>query len=70
VASGGALRRVAEYEHVRAEPSHFFVRPEHNRPDIERIIEQHPDYWVVEKFGEAGEAVRETDPRSHNGRSR
>jgi hypothetical protein len=61
-----ALTR-SEYEHVRAVPERFFVRPGHNRPEIERVVERHPGYWVVEKFGDAGEVARETDRRSHNG---
>jgi hypothetical protein len=56
-----------EYEHVRADPGRFFVKPDHNRPEIERVVEEHEDYWVVEKFGEAGEVARETDGRPHNG---
>jgi hypothetical protein len=68
-AEGISLTR-AEYEHVRADPERFFVRPNHNRPAIERVVEEHPDYWVVEKFGEAGEVARETDPRSDNGQGR
>ena len=53
-----------EYEHVRAEPDHFIVKPGHVLPDIERIVEQHRDYWVIEKFGDAGEVAEDTDPRS------
>jgi hypothetical protein len=36
---------------------------EHFFPDVERIFETHPGYWVVEKFGQSGvEAIRQ-DPR-------
>lgn len=47
-----------EYRQVRRVPTHFFVKPTHLDPDIERVVEQHDAYNVVEKFGDAGaEAV-------------
>jgi hypothetical protein len=55
---------IAQYEQVRAVPEHFIVKPGHDRPDVERIVEQRRDYWIVEKFGEAAEVAEETDPRS------
>ena len=58
-----ALRRT-EYEQVRAVSEHFIVKPEHFRPDIERVFEQHQGYWVIEKFGDAAEVAEDTDPRS------
>jgi hypothetical protein len=58
-----ALRR-EQYERVRAVSDHFIVKPAHVRPEIERTVEQHRDYWIVEKFGEAAEVADETDPRS------
>ena len=57
---------LAEYEAVRAEPTHFFVIPNdgHLSPAVERIVERYERYWVVEKVGEAAEASVELDPRS------
>ncbi len=56
---------VAEYEAVRAEPTHFAVVPGHEQPEIERIVERHPTYLVIEKRDEeAQEVARETDPRA------
>jgi hypothetical protein len=52
------------YGQVRAVSEHFIVTPGHFRPDVERIFEQHRDYWIVEKFGDAAEVAEETDPRS------
>jgi hypothetical protein len=54
-----------EYEELRSEPTHFGVFPseEHVSPDVERVVEQHDGYWVVEKIGEAAEVAEETDPR-------
>ena len=53
-----------EYEQVRAVPERFLVAPDHVRPEVERVVEQHRVYWVVEKFGEAAEVAEETDPRA------
>ena len=53
-----------EYERVRAVSEHFAVTPEHVVPEVERVVEKHRHYWVVEKFGEAAEVAEETDPRS------
>jgi hypothetical protein len=53
-----------EYERVRAVSEHFIVKPGHFRPDVERIIEQQRDHWLVEKLGEAAEIAERTDPRS------
>ena len=56
---------LAEYEAIRAEPTHFAVLPGHELPEIERIVERHSAYLVVEKRQEvAQEVARETDPRS------
>ena len=56
---------LAEYEAVRRIPTHFLVSgPSHVFPDVERIAEQHDEYFVVEKYGEAGEAATRLDPRS------
>jgi len=57
---------IAEYEAVRAEPTHFFVAPseEHLSPDIEYIVRQEPRYWVIAKKGVGAEmSRREQDPR-------
>lgn len=54
---------LAKYEAVRSVPTHFIVKPDHVLPDEERVIEQHTEYLVVEKFGHAGERARQLDPR-------
>ena len=54
-----------EYEGVRAVPTHFIVRPGHVAPEVERVVEEHDRFSVVEKGpGEPAEIARETDPRS------
>jgi hypothetical protein len=57
---------IAEYETVRAVPTRFFVLPseEHLSLAVERVVERHERYWVVEKIGEAAEVSEELDPRS------
>jgi len=57
--------RLSEYEQIRAVPERFAVAQGHVLTEIERVIERHHDYWVVEKFGGAGEVAEETDPRAH-----
>jgi hypothetical protein len=52
------------YEHVRSEGTQFLVRPDHVSPDIEVVIQKHPEFWVIEKVGEAGEIAEESDPRA------
>jgi hypothetical protein len=48
------------YRRVRAEPRLFFVRPEHEDPQLERVVERHASYLVVEKTGEAGKVAEQT----------
>ena len=56
---------LVEYEAVRAVPTHFAVVAGHELPEIEQIVERHPNYLVVEKQEEDAEQVaRETDPRT------
>jgi hypothetical protein len=52
-----------QYERIRASGTRFAVAPEHVYPDIERVVERTGGYWVVEKYGEAGEAAAQADPR-------
>jgi hypothetical protein len=57
---------IAEYEAVRAEPTHFFVAPtvEHVSADIEYVVRQEPRYWVIAKKGVGAEmSRREHEPR-------
>jgi hypothetical protein len=48
------------YRRVRANPRLFFVRPGHEDPQLERIVERHADYVIVEKTGAAGEVAEQT----------
>jgi len=56
----------AEYEAVRADPRRFVVLPGHEAgPDVERVVERHEEYLVVEKRGDAARRAEETDPREN-----
>jgi hypothetical protein len=61
---------LAEYEAVRSDPTHFLVAPaeEHVVPGVERVVERHERYWVVEKVGAAGDLSEQLDPRTSDGR--
>ena len=52
-----------DYERVRAGSRRFVVTPGHENPAIETVVEQTPDYVVVEKRGEAGQVADASDPR-------
>jgi hypothetical protein len=41
--------RLDEYERIHDGDRRFFVIPGHERPEIETIVERHPEYLVVEK---------------------
>lgn len=41
------------YLEQRKNPQRFFVVPGHEVPDVEKIVEQHPGFYVVEKPEEA-----------------
>jgi hypothetical protein len=55
---------VGEYEALRKVGTRFAVVPCHEVPDIERVVERHQAYLVVEKQDpDAKEVARATDPR-------
>jgi aerobic-type carbon monoxide dehydrogenase small subunit (CoxS/CutS family) len=54
---------LADYEHVRANATHFVLVAGHEIPTIERVVERETAYVVVEKVGRAGEIAEQTDPR-------
>src|SRR3954465_5971587 len=51
------------YGAVREHPRRFFVLAGHELLDIERVIERHDRYLVVEKVGEAGGGGEGRGPR-------
>jgi hypothetical protein len=52
------------YERIRAVSRRFVLLPGHEVPAVETVIEQTPDYVVIEKRGEAGVVADASDPRS------
>lgn len=53
-----------DYERVRVDSELFFVRPGHELPDVEDVVERHGEYDVVRKKpGAAAELARERDQR-------
>lgn len=47
------------YRRVRQEPRRFFVRPGHEEAQLERVVERHREYLIVEKTGEAGRVAEQ-----------
>ncbi len=51
--SPGCEERIAlpmdAYHSIRAREMHFFVKPGHEIPEVETVVERHGDYYVVEK---------------------
>jgi uncharacterized protein (DUF1499 family) len=55
---------LAEYEHIRAEPTRFVVKKDHVVKEIEHVIESVRDHVVIEKHGEAGRIAVELEAES------
>ena len=49
------------YRRVRLEPRRFLVLPGHQDPRLERVIESHSEYLIVEKTGTAGQVAEQTE---------
>jgi hypothetical protein len=37
------------YEGIRSDPRRFFVKPGHELPDVETVVEREDDFLVIEK---------------------
>jgi hypothetical protein len=53
-----------EYERVRSDPVQFFVKPGHQIPEVEEVVEEHDRYLLVRKHVEEQDIARQTDPRA------
>lgn len=54
---------LAEYTAVRENPIWFLIVPGHDRPEVERVVEEREGYNVVEKLpGEPSEVAEEGYP--------
>src|SRR5947207_12922184 len=54
---------LAEYESVRAAPTHFIVLPDHADPQVEHVVSSNERFAVVEKEGAAGREAEVHDRR-------
>ncbi|HET7427385.1 MAG TPA: hypothetical protein VFJ50_10110 [Gemmatimonadales bacterium] len=55
---------VAEYESVRAYPTRFLIRRNHENPESEQVVEEHERFAVVDTVsGEAVKHARRSYPR-------
>ena len=52
-----------EYERVRGDGARFVIQDGHQLPQLERVVERHGRFLVVEKLGRAGSIARASDPR-------
>jgi hypothetical protein len=48
-----------DWKLARAKPNRFAVAPHHVAADFEAVVTTFPHFWLVEKFGEAGEIAEE-----------
>jgi hypothetical protein len=56
---------ITDYERIRADATLFIIRPGHEIPDVEEIVEENEVFHVVKKLeGGPAELARELDPRS------
>jgi hypothetical protein len=45
-----------EYRRVRRHSRRFLIAPDHDAPELERVVERNSRYWVVEKNADPGDA--------------
>lgn len=56
---------IAEYERVRADPTHFLLAPGHEAAHLERVVRRRKGYWVVEKVERTmRRVVKRLNPRA------
>ena len=55
----------AEYAHVREDGATFAIKPGHQFPEAETVVEEHENYFVVHKHEDGpAQFARSEDPRS------
>ena len=58
---------MSEYERVRSDSKQFLLKLGHEDPTVERVIEHHDSFVIVEKEGvEVEEVAEQTDPRRNS----
>jgi len=56
---------LGQYETVRTDGARFFVRPGHELPDIEEVVERSESFSiVVKRDGTPADIAEDNDPRS------
>ena len=64
-ADDGCIERIhvprETYAAVRSEPTRFIVAPGHENVELEKVVERHDRFFVVEKFGTAGRIAERFD---------
>ena len=64
--SPGCEERIAlpmdAYRSIRKSEMHFFVKPGHEIPKAESVVERHDDYFVVEKPEDARTVLNSVPP--------
>jgi hypothetical protein len=56
---------LGDYERIRADGTLFFVRPGHETPDVEDVVEHGGGWDIVRKrAGDPAKLARELDPRT------
>ena len=55
-----------EYEAVRSRSDRFFVRPGHEIPEVESVIDQFEGYLVIQKNPEVADIAKATDRRAED----
>jgi hypothetical protein len=49
------------WDEARARSDRFVVAPEHVAPDVEVVVKEYPEFWLVEKRGVAEEIAEELE---------
>jgi hypothetical protein len=52
-----------DYERVVEQRFCFVIIPGHENDVVEKVVQRHPDYFVVEKVGEAREQLEQDHPQ-------
>ena len=47
----------SQWTEVRSRGNRFAVAPGHVVAELEMVVKQYPDFWLIEKRGEAGDAA-------------
>jgi hypothetical protein len=50
-----------QWNEVRSRPNRFAVAPGHVAPELEIVVKEYEDFWIVEKQGEAAHIAQELD---------